>query len=340
MAGFRIRPRQALQYGLSFLVAALLFYWLYRDVDVKEMFSELSKANFRWVLLSVFLGAISHLSRGARWQIALAPLGYRVSVSRAFFAVMTGYLGNLLLPRAGELVRCVALDRNAGVPTEVSLGTVITERTFDFLVLLAFCLFTFWIEISRLEQILGNKIDTKSYQIQIDRLSKALFWLLPLLLVLLLGLLFLVFKFRNTLFENKFAQKIKQIIRGLGAGLLSIRDLTWEQRVGYLFHTFIIWLMYFLMLYVLFFSMNSTAHLGWDTCNLLIVMGGIGMVVPVQGGIGAYHFLTQITLMSYGISESDSKYFAFLAHSCQTLMVILMGTIAFVFLSLTRKKSL
>ncbi|WP_027001264.1 lysylphosphatidylglycerol synthase transmembrane domain-containing protein [Hugenholtzia roseola] len=340
MAGFQIRPRQALQYGLSFSIAAFLFYWLYRDVDMAEMFAKLGKANFGWVLLSMLLGAISHLSRGARWRLALAPLGYRVSVSRAFFAVMTGYLGNLLLPRAGELVRCVALDKNAGVPTEVSLGTVITERTFDFLVLLTLCLLTFWIEISRLEQILGDKIDLQTYQTQLDGLLAQSFWLVPLVVLLFLGLLFVVFKFKTLFFENKLAQKIRQFVKGLVAGLLSIRNLTWEQRLGYLFHTFVIWLMYFLMLYVLFFSLESTAHLGWDTCNLLIVMGGIGMIVPVQGGIGAYHFLTQITLMSYGISESDSKYFAFLAHSCQTLMVILMGTIAFVFLSMTKKKSL
>ena len=64
------------------------------------------------------------------------PLGYHPSLRNAFYALMTGYLANLALPRIGEITRCVALGKKEKIPVDQLIGTVVVERTIDFLSLL------------------------------------------------------------------------------------------------------------------------------------------------------------------------------------------------------------
>ena len=96
--------------------------------------------------------------------------------------------------------------------------------------------------------------------------------------------------------------------------------------------------MYFLMFYVCFFCFGFTSHLGILVGLTVFVLGSYGMVAPVQGGIGAWHFMVIAALMIYlphvpGI-ESMAKAFALLTHSSMTLLYIVVGVICVITLPL------
>ena len=68
-----------------------------------------------------------------------------------------------------------------------------------------------------------------------------------------------------------------------------------------------IWLMYYAMTYVLFFTTQETSHLSMLCAMSVFIMGGIGMVIPAPGGIGTFHYFVSATLVAYGMT-SDQRY--------------------------------
>ena len=121
------------------------------------------------------------------------------------------------------------------------------------------------------------------------------------------------------------------------------------QKSTFWIHTFNIWAMYFLMTYVCFFSLEETAHLTATDGLFLLVLGGIGMVIPTPGGIGSYHAIVMIGLSVLGVgsvifggtgSESNpALLFPTIIHAGQTLMGIMMGLIGLLILFLSKKKN-
>ena len=60
-------------------------------------------------------------------------------------------------------------------------------------------------------------------------------------------------------------------------------------------------------------------------------------MVPVQGGLGAYHFIVSLALASvYGIAQTTGVVFATISHEAQALVMILCGVVSFI--SITQKK--
>jgi len=87
------------------------------------------------------------------------------------------------------------------------------------------------------------------------------------------------------------------------------------------------------MTYVVFFSMETTAHLGYSAGFILLVLGGIGMATPVQGGIGAFHYLVSAGLLLYGVAEKEGIIFAFVLHTTNSIAIIGVGSVS-LFLSM------
>ena len=91
--------------------------------------------------------------------------------------------------------------------------------------------------------------------------------------------------------------------------------------------------MYYLMSYTCFFALSATSVLDWHAALFVLVVGGIGMSAPVQGGIGVYHLLVSQGLILYSISQEHGLAFATLMHTSQMLTVIILGGISFLYLS-------
>jgi len=68
------------------------------------------------------------------------------------------------------------------------------------------------------------------------------------------------------------------------------------------------------------------------------------MVAPVQGGMGAWHFMVIGTLLVYlpeieGI-ENLSRSFALVVHGSQTAMIIIVGALSVIALPFVNKKNI
>ena len=128
---------------------------------------------------------------------------------------------------------------------------------------------------------------------------------------------------RKKLMNNPWWDKMKSLLRETWMGFISITKLKkplrfWAATIG-------IWVLYYFMSYVVFQAMEPTSHLEWRAGLALLVMGGLAMSAPVQGGIGAYHLLVSGLLIYYGVSKQDGLSFAFLLHSSQMALIILTG---------------
>ena len=316
--------KKILQVGVSLLFGILIFYLLYRNIDTQEMIEILSKADYKYVFLSMLLGCLAHWSRGVRWTIALRPLGYEIQKRKAFVAVMTGYLMNTAIPRAGELARCAFLKRTDNVPVEASLGSVIGERALDFVILVSITTITFLVEWDIIKAFFEKYVDFGIYEkLFFDNLW--LLWILLLVGLIVVGLLYL---YRKKIRENAFVIKIQYFLGGIWKGILSITKLNRKQQLFYVLHTIIIWACYHLMIYVLFFSIDATSNLTVMAGFTAMVMAGVGMVIPIPGGLGSFHFFVAQTLIAYGIQTDVAEYFALFAHTAQTLMIVVIGGIS------------
>ncbi len=294
------------------------------------MWNDIKQANFLWVGVAIIFGIVGYMSRAIRWKYLLEPLGYTASFKNRFWAVIFGYFANLAFPRIGEVARCGVLNKNENIPVDKLLGTVIAERVIDAFMLLLLTVITFFVKIELFGTFILEKIliPTKQSAASVN----------PLLLIL--GILIfaaIVFAFIKTRHKYSFAKKISDFFGGILQGLKSVAQM--KERKKFIFHTFLIWFSYWAMSYVIVFTIPQTMHLDPADGLFLLIVGGIGMTVPVQGGLGAYHYIVSHALVIFGLDQkTDGILFATISHESQTITIILLGIIS-VFILLKNKKS-
>lgn len=281
--------------------------------DIKKSFSEI---NYVFLFLSIVFGVFSHISRAWRWKYPLNHLGYQPKLYNSFFTIMIGYFANMGIPRSGEILRCGILSKYENIPFTKLVGTVIAERVADLIILLLFIASVFFIQFEML----------KNYFIEIGLFDK----FSPTKLIIL-GIFFLggMVGFYLVLLKssNVFFMKVRQFLSGIKEGLQSI--LTMPKRGWFLFHTFFIWAMYFLMFYITFFSLNDVQEVPMAGVLTAFVLGGIS-IAATNGGIGAYPLAISSVLLLYGVEETTGYAFGWAIWTAQTAMIIVLGLISLI----------
>ena len=328
-----------LKYIASLGFAFGILYLLFKNQDPVALVEEIQKVDGKWVVLSMVFGGWAYVSRGLRWIVLIDALGYKSSKLNAVAAVSVGYFTNMFIPRAGEISRCTALNQVEKVPVDKLFGTILIERVIDFIFLFSLIFLTF---ILKFNDIFKFYIILQEKQTEGDGSNK----LLILLGALLIGGLVFFF-LKRWLKNSKFYEKVLGFIEGLKEGFKSIKNM--KRKSAFWFHTFSIWIMYFLMTYVCFFCMDETSHLTAGDGLFLLVLGGIGMVVPTPGGVGSYHAIVMIGLSVLGVGTvylgaggdptNPALIFPTIVHVAQTLVAIIMGSLALIVLFLSKKKS-
>jgi glycosyltransferase 2 family protein len=317
-------------------LGCLLLYYAFKDVGFTNLVEGLKKTKISWVVLSLFFAGLAFISRAYRWILLIKPLGYKPSVKNTFFALMAGYLANFAFPRLGEVTRCGSLNKTDKIPVDALLGTVIVERISDLIVLFFLVFFVFVIKM----QFFGDFLSTNIFEPFLNKFDT--FFGLPaflwIILLILLPSVYMIYRiFREFLQRYVFFQKLSAIKKGVISGMKTIYNM--PQKWKFILHTLFIWVMYVLMTYVLFFALDFTSHLKPIDALFLMVIGGIGMSMPVQGGIGAYHWIVSSGLILYGIPREEGLIFATVSHESQAIMTILLGSLSFLFIFLATKKS-
>jgi glycosyltransferase 2 family protein len=318
---------QTLKFLAFFAVGCLLLWFAFKSVDFKKLGAELKQADYSWLLLSVLFGFFAFVSRARRWVLLINPLGFRPSTRNAFYALMTGYLANVALPRIGEITRCVALGKKEKIPVDQLIGTVVIERTIDFFSLLTIMIILIFTSGKQIGRFLKE-----SLLVPIQDRVFALFGNTWILWVILLSFavitLFLMFRYRKSLRKIRFFSKMFDVAHGIINGLKTITNL--ERKWEFIFHTFFIWINYALMTWVVVFALQSTSHLTFGNSIFILVIGGIAMSAPVPSGMGAFHyFVSQGLLIVNGIPVEDGLAYALLTHESQLIFVAIIGAISF-----------
>ena len=132
---------------LVFFGIGVALFWLAMQgvEDPEALKRDMRSAQWWGIAASFVMGYLAIVSRGWRWNLLLAPMGHHPSRARSVHAVAFSYFANAFVPRSGEVARCAALNQTDDIPVDQLLGTVITERVVDFVMLfglVAFALVT------------------------------------------------------------------------------------------------------------------------------------------------------------------------------------------------------
>lgn len=326
-----------LKYALLLSISGVLMWYAVRGQDLSRIGHYIRTANYFWLSLTLLLSALGYFSRAYRWQMQLDASQNPAPYWKVYHAMMVGYLANLVLPRAGEVIRCSVLRRSSGVPVQVALGTVVTERVIDVLVLLTLLGSTLLLDFKTFwgffnDKLLGGKADS------IARNPTPLIIAAVIALVLLAGVVYALFQNLEKLRQNTLFNKATLFVKGLLAGVFSVLKL--KNKGLFLFHTFFTWAVYYLLDYLAFFCFPETYGLDLRAGLAVLTFGAFGMAAPVAGGIGPFHVMVQGILLVYGVSKEAGIAYALVVHGAQTLLVVLMGGISFVAVAAAEKRGI
>jgi uncharacterized membrane protein YbhN (UPF0104 family) len=280
------------------------------------------RANYWWLLLSVVLSMLSHMSRAIRWKMLYKPMGYHPTTGNAFGAVLVMYLSNLAFPRLGEVLRCTIINRYEKIPMSASVGTLITERAIDVFCLLLLMGACF---------LFQNQIFLDFYNEYMPESGGNLKFIILGAGFIGLILMYLLYKSGHL----PFADKIKGMVSSLWKAVISIKDL--ENPILFLGHSIFIWTMYLLMTAVCFYALPETSNITLWAALPTLFFGGIAMVA-VQGGLGLYPYFVSKILLMYGLAETAGYAFGWVLWTAQTTIVVIAGLIAYVVLMIVNKE--
>ena len=273
----------------------------------------------------------SHYLRAYRWVLMLKPIGYDFKPSHGFIAIMSGYLGNIALPRLGEVTRCAVLKKTDGIPLPASFGSVIIERIIDIAMLLLVIIFALILQFGRIGKFFSGLIFKSSSAPS----GTFLLWTF-LFFVILAILIFIIWASWGKIVNTKLYRKIKPVIGEVINGIMSIKKV--ENKPLFFVLTFGIWILYYLMSYVIIYSFPATSGLSPVAGLVILMAGGLGMSAPVQGGIGTYHAFVSGALLLYGIAHEDGVLYATLMHTSQLIFILVIGGISLLISALLVKK--
>jgi glycosyltransferase 2 family protein len=306
-----------------FATGAFIFWLIYKDQDIERIKSVLKHdVNYLWVIVSLVIGLLSHMGRTLRWELMIKPVGHKPRLLNTFLSVMIGYLMNLAFPRMGEISRCGVLSRYEKISFTKLIGTVVAERLVDMITLLLLLLIVIISQFGKMLEFLHSNPEIEA------NLNSIIFS--PFLTGGIIAMVFLIIIFRKTLKNTLLYKKIAHVLANLKEGFISIRSI--EKKGWFFFYSIAIWLLYYAMLYMVFFAFDFTSHLGPLAALTTFVLASFGMVAPVQGGIGAWHFMSIEALSLYGIAKENGIIFAFVSHTSMTLMIIIIGIISLIIL--------
>ena len=320
-------PKKAaniIKYTLSAVLAAVLVYFAFRGVDWQAFREGLRQTRWTYVALYFIVALLALVFREERWSALIRPLDPQVRRLHVWDSINVGNIINIVLPGAGEFARCgYVSSRRMGY--DKALGTIACERLCDVVAVAVLLFAAMILQRERFGAFFLENIWTP----MAGRLGGALVWLAAGAVLLLAAACWAVLHFRSRV--PLFA-RIADSLRGLGAGFASVARL--ENKGTFLLSTVGIWTMYILMFWCTLRALPALDGLSMTDALFLSAVGNIASVIPVPGGIGAYHYLVALSLQSlYGLDWDSGILVATLGHEAHAILIIVIGVISYLRLS-------
>lgn len=304
-------------------LAFVLLYFAFRGVKWEDFISGIRSCDFKWIAVSMLASVLAFVVRGLRWRLVMLPLNPSISRREAYDGVTIAYLTNFALPRAGEFARCGVISATGKATFESVLGTVVLERSWDMLSYLLILLAVIFTGESSFRRFVADEI----WRPAVSSLPFNALWIAAAAIAVS-GIVFcLLYRYRKKLGKNSLFRKVAGIFKGLLSGIVS--GLKMKGKWKFMLYTLLLWFCYWLMSYTTILAFPQVSGLNWADALFLMVVGGLGWIVPVQGGIGAYHFILSLAMSSiYSIPKTSGVIFATISHESQALTMLVCGALS------------
>ena len=299
---------------VSIFFGLLLLYFVFQKIDLSVFFARLDSVNYSWIWFSIIISIFEHIIRAFRWNLLMEKNSDSLTTFNTTIVLIVSYFTSLIFPRFNDFVRCYLISKTNTIKLSTSLGTVVSERIIDVLSLIVLAVLLLIIEYEIFVNLLIDIVD----KINFDFINV----LFIVIIIVIMLYVFKIFLKRSNFINAKFKE--------FKSGLFAFKDVYY--RWDFLLSTFFLWIIYYLMGYVIFFALQETSHLGFNAGLAVLVAGTLGMIVPVNAGIGAYHFLVASILLNYTISYEEGLFFATLIHGSQVVSLILFGFVSSILL--------
>ena len=343
----KAESKKILKIALSFALAGVFVFFAFRGIDWASFAQDIRQTRWIWVLAFCVVSVGALIFRMLRWQALLRPLhggadaaesgsggsgadgaDGKVSALRVWDANNVGNIVNVVIPGSGEFVRCGYMTGGRASYDKV-LGTVVTERICDVLAIVLLMAIAILCGSEQMKQFFRNNIAGAAA----GQLS--LLWVLAGVLLLLAAGVWALWHFRE---RNAFCGKIADKLKGFAGGMTSFVRM--RKKWLFIIYTIGIWTMYVLMSYSIIKAMPELSHLGAADALFLCAIGNFASVIPVPGGIGAYHYLVALSLSGiYGVSWETGLLNATLNHELHAILILLLGAVSYVSLTLQNRKA-
>ena len=273
---------------LPFVLGLGILWWMYRGTNWSDFgHYVLHEMNWWWMLLSLAFGILPQMARAWRWKMALEPLGEHPRRTSCIDAIFMSYAASLVIPRVGEVTRCGTLKTADGVSFTKSLGTVVTERLVDSLLMLLFTGIAFLLQLPMFLRFLKETNTNVGDLLHRFTGTGYIVTFICLVAALIAGLV--------AIRRFSFFKKGRDMLRDMWEGILSLRKV--RNLPLYLFYSVLIWVGYFLHFYIAFVCFDFTAHLSIGAAFLIFCVGTFAVLVPTPNGAGPWHFAVKTMLV-------------------------------------------
>ena len=312
--------------ALGTLISAIFLYLAFREIDFNQLWQTLRSAKWVWVLLGLVFYFMGVWVRTWRWQVLLNPLK-RIPQRQLFPVVCIGYMGNNVYPaRAGEVLRSILLKQTDNVPISGSLATIVVERLFDGITILALVLLNF----RQLVQIAPDAEWMRGIQTG-SVIVGAIF---ALILLVFLALLFLPKQTQavstwliNRLLPLKLRPKVSGILDKFIDGLRVLRSP--GQTALVLALSMLVWILEG----GLYWSVMKALGLDLSFMSLLLIEGVVNLVLLIPaapGGLGTFDAAAKFMLSLFGTPAEQALGYALILRVALWIPITALGAIFFV----------
>jgi conserved hypothetical protein len=300
---------------LSLVFGLFILWMMYRNTDMKELWKIVQSADFGIIAFSLIFGLLGNTIRGLRWELFVNSLGYHPPRSSLLYATLGNYAVNFVLPRAGDIWRCAIVSKYDKIPFSKTFETFLVDKMMDVIAGLIIIFISVALYVDFFISYFNNNPQFAENTVQL--FSSVWMYVVLMAIVLIIISIFTVFK------RAPFMAKIKGFLKTVKYDLKLIAGMKEKRRI--IIYTILVWLCFYLYFYICFYAFDFTKDLGLLAGLIVFAMTNIGISVPVQGGIGPWHFVVISSLVILGVTENEALAFAGAVFTIQSVWQILYG---------------
>ena len=328
--------RKILSYIIPLLIGVGLFYFLWTNVDSNQLLDCLKfDVNYWWFVIIAVISVFSHVFRALRWQLQLKALNIHAPIHALICSIFGTYAVNLIFPRLGEVWRCGYIANRQKASFTTVVGSMVADRVSDTFTVLFLAIVAFFLAQDAFISFLNSNPQFKDSLL--DLIASPTVWISITAVILLFVWLF------RTQSQNKIISKIRTMVVNMWQGFYAITKM--EGKWMFLLYTVLIWGSYFMQLYLAKYAFSFTQDLSVVAILVLFVLSSMGMGVPTNGGLGAYHVAIIFGLSLYGIGVFDTNNFdpqasafAMVEWGIQTIILIALGIYTAVYVAVDKHR--